>query len=63
MAAHRLQRYAVLLSGYSYKIECINGVNNGNSDALSRLPIKDSNNINDTESDNYFINLIMTNIK
>ncbi|CAI6346892.1 unnamed protein product [Macrosiphum euphorbiae] len=63
MAAHRLQRYAVFLSGYSYKIEFINGVNNGNADALSRLPIKDSDNINDAESDNFFINLIMTNIK
>lgn len=63
MAAHRLQRYAVILSGYAYKIEFVNGVNNGNADGLSRLPIKDSNNINDAKSDNFFVNLIITNIK
>jgi len=63
MAAHRLQRYAMFLSGYSYKIGFVNGVNNGNADALSRLPIKDSDNINDAECDNFFINLIITNVK
>jgi len=39
MTAHRLQRYAVFLSSYSYKIEFIKGINNGNADALSRLPV------------------------
>lgn len=38
-------------------------MNNGNADALSRLPIKDSDNINDAKNDNFFINLIMANIK
>jgi hypothetical protein len=57
MAAHRLQRYAVFLTGYSYKIEFINGVNNCNADALSRLPIKGVYQINDAVCDNFFINL------
>lgn len=40
MAANRLQRYVVIVSGYSFKIELINGKDNGNADELSRLPIK-----------------------
>ncbi|XP_008182760.1 uncharacterized protein K02A2.6-like [Acyrthosiphon pisum] len=39
MAAHRLQRYAIFLSGYSFTIQFIKGVDNGNADALSRLPL------------------------
>lgn len=40
MSAHRLQRYAIFLFGYTYKIEFIKGLENGNADALSRLLTK-----------------------
>ena len=39
LAASRLQRWAVLLSAYSYKIECKSSEKHGNADALSRLPL------------------------
>jgi len=48
MSAHRLQRYARFLSDYTYKIEFIKGEENGNADALSRLPGS-----NDIECDNF----------
>lgn len=38
-AASRLQRYAVQLSAYNYKIEFIKSINNCHADALSRLPL------------------------
>lgn len=63
MAAHRLQRYAIFLSGYSFTIQFIKGVDNGNADALSRLPLTITDKINFEECDNFFINLITTNIK
>lgn len=63
MAAHRLQRYAVFLSGYSYRIEFIKGLDNGNADALSRLPLNKSDKINDVECDKFYINMITTNVK
>ncbi|XP_058810405.1 uncharacterized protein K02A2.6-like [Phymastichus coffea] len=40
-AAGRLQRAACFLSGFNYKIEYIKSKDNGNCDALSRLPIED----------------------
>lgn len=63
MAAHRLQRYAIFLSGYSYKVEYVKGIDNGNADALSRLPLKRHDTINDEECDKFYINLIKTNVK
>jgi len=63
MAAHRLQRYAIFLSGYSFTIQFIKGVDNGNADALSRLPLSISDKIIFEEYDIFFINLITTNIK
>lgn len=38
MIAGRLQRWAVILSGYDYKIECIKSDENCVADSLSRLP-------------------------
>lgn len=62
MAAHRLQRYVVFLTGYTHKIEFVKGVDNGNADALSRLPLKLVC-VNSKECDKFFINMITTNIK
>ena len=38
MASARLQRWALTLSAYQYKIEYIPSANLANADALSRLP-------------------------
>lgn len=62
MAAYWLQRYAIFLSGYSYKIEFVKGVNNSNADALSRLQLNNSDLNNDKECDNFYISLITTNV-
>ncbi|KAI5734849.1 hypothetical protein M8J77_011199 [Diaphorina citri] len=43
MAASRLQRYAVFLSGYNFAIEYITSEKNVLADALSRLPLHTSN--------------------
>lgn len=40
MAANRLQRWAVYLSGFDFDIQCIPGKENGCADALSRLCLK-----------------------
>ncbi|XP_046753055.1 uncharacterized protein K02A2.6-like [Diprion similis] len=40
MAAGRLQRWALFLSGFDYEIKYIKGTNNGAADGLSRLPRK-----------------------
>ena len=39
----RLQRWALTLSAYNYKIEYRTGANNGNADALSRKPLVQTN--------------------
>lgn len=44
-AASRLQRWAYFLSGFRYKIEYIKSEDNGNCDALSRLPVDDDTDI------------------
>jgi len=62
MSAHRLQRYAIFLFGYTYKIEFIKDIENSNADALSRLPLSVTSS-NDLECDNFFINMVTTNIK
>ena len=44
-AASRLQRWSCFLSGFKYTVETITSKDNGNCDALSRLPIEE----NDTD--------------
>ncbi|KAL7290669.1 hypothetical protein TKK_0015428 [Trichogramma kaykai] len=48
-AASRLQRWAYYLSGFQYRIEHIRSEQNGNCDALSRLPIEDNTRIFDDD--------------
>ena len=43
IVAARLQRWALTLSAYNYKIEYRTGANNGNADALSRKPLVKTN--------------------
>ena len=38
-AAARIQRWSLFLSNYDYTVEHKKGINNSNSDALSRLPL------------------------
>lgn len=40
MAAGRLQRWALFLSGFNYTFKHIKGSNNGAADGLSRMPLK-----------------------
>lgn len=47
--ASRLQRWAYFLSRFTYKIEYIKSAQNGNCDALSKLPINDTTPIFDNE--------------
>ncbi|XP_050059397.1 uncharacterized protein K02A2.6-like [Aphis gossypii] len=63
MAAHRLQRYAIFLEGYSYTIEFVKGEDNGNADSLSRLPLEGVDMINHEFCNNFYINLITTNVQ
>ena len=43
LVAARLQRWALTLSAYNYKIEYRTGASNGNADALSRKPFVQTN--------------------
>ena len=43
LVAARLQRWALTLSAYNYKIEYRTGANNGNADSLSRKPLVQTN--------------------
>ena len=43
LVAARLQKWALTLSAYNYKIEYRTGANNGNSDALSQKPLVQNN--------------------
>lgn len=51
MIAARLQRYAVTLSGYDYEIKFRPSVKHGNADALSRLPVKVTENSHSHEGE------------
>lgn len=58
MAAARMQRWALILSGFNYTIEYVKGINN-EADSLSRMPQKpcaiehnEANYVNLIEKDN-----------
>ena len=54
LAAARLQRWALLLSGYSYTIEYKTSASHGNADALSRLPLQESTPVSFSPAPSYF---------
>lgn len=41
MASGRIQRWSLMLSSYEYELKYRKGVDQGNCDALSRLPLPD----------------------
>ena len=41
MASGRMQRWALTLSSYEYELRYRKGTDQGNCDALSRLPLQD----------------------
>jgi hypothetical protein len=49
-SAARLQRWALLLSGYSYEIEYKSSKENSNADAFSRLPLENDSHIEDIDT-------------
>ncbi|XP_043287520.1 uncharacterized protein K02A2.6-like [Venturia canescens] len=53
LAAGRLQRWALFLSGLNYKFAYVKGTENGGADGLSRLPLQVEKNVNNTDFD-YF---------
>lgn len=57
MSAQRLQRYAVFLQGYNYKIEYIKGENNVHADILSRSPLPNNDGFGD-DPEGLFVNFI-----
>ncbi|CAK1587023.1 unnamed protein product [Parnassius mnemosyne] len=61
-AASRLQRYAVQLSAYNFKIEFIKSVQNCHADALSRLPLNPTRNrVKCEDSDCSYLNFVQEN--
>ena len=58
MAASRLQRWAILLSVYTYDIEFKPTKEHGNADMLSRLPVGPDHFFDDQQSLNVVVNLI-----
>lgn len=63
MSAHRLQRYAIFLQGYNYKIQHIKGSNNLSADSLSRLPINVYTESTEETCDNLHLNFILDSIE
>ena len=57
LAAARMQRWAVILSGYHYDIVYRSSKDNANADCLSRLPIKGQCDVDPDE--NYVINSVI----
>lgn len=61
-AASRLQRYAIQLSAYNFKIEFVKSIQNCHADALSRLPLNSTGSrIKCEESDCSYLNFVQEN--
>ena len=56
LVATRLQRWALTLSAYNYKIEYRTGANNGNAEPLSRKPLVQTN-LDAQTDDNNVLNI------
>lgn len=60
MAAARLQRWALFLSGFNFTIEYIKGSDNKVADMLSRHAVKENNKESNVNEDCNYLNLIIT---
>lgn len=58
-AASRLQRWAVRLLGYDFKIEFVKSLDNGPADALSRLPLPHGGVVHQIKEPVMYVNLLM----
>lgn len=63
MSAQRVQRYAIFLAGYNYRIEHVRAAEIPHVDALSRLPMKARDSINPEGIDKAYINCIFENVR
>ena len=61
MAASRLQRWAIILSAYTYEIQYKATKEHGNADTLSRFPLKQDEQFENEQSLEPVVNLIQTN--
>ncbi len=59
LAAARMQRWALLLSGYSYEIVHRRGVDNANADMLSRLPVRQDSTQEEDPDENYIFQTVV----
>jgi hypothetical protein len=59
LAAARLQRWSLLLSGYQYDIQYHCSEDHANCDLLSRLPIKSNENNNECKDQDVYYSEVM----
>ena len=61
MAASRLQRWAIILSDYTYNIQYKPTKEHGNADTLSRFPVTNDDCFEKEQSLELVVNLVQTN--
>ena len=59
MAAARMQRWALLLSGYQYQIVYRSSGDNANADMLSRLPLTKKDSEEEDPDENYIFQAVV----
>ena len=57
LSAARIQRWALLLSGYNYTLEYKRGEDNANADGMSRLPVDNKGEVSQATNDIFMLSL------